>query len=125
MLYWGPHLVGAPNETGRRLWTGLLTGPIIWFISLDANFALSRWVCTSRWKPAAWLVSLLALAVTAGAGLLSWSQWKQLGKQHAEAADHQLARPQAMAMGGALLSAGFLIVLAAQMLPELLMSGCE
>ncbi len=99
------------------LWIAILTGPIVWFLSFEANFAVSWWVCASGWKPAAFVVSLLALAITAGAGLLSWSQSRQIGPEQ--------VRAHAMAMGGALLNAGFCLVLVAQALPHLLMNGCE
>jgi hypothetical protein len=107
------------------LWTGLLTGPIVWFISLEAKFALAPWVCAFHWKPAVYMVSLVAFLVTAAAGLLSWNQWRQLSAEHSETGDSVLARPRIMALGGVMLSAGFFVVLAAQSLPELLLAGCE
>lgn len=97
------------------LWTGLLAGPIVWFFSLEAKFALAPWVCAFGWKPAAYAVSLAAFAITAGAGVIAWRQW-----QHVEG-----ERAQAMALGGVMLSAGFLVVLVAQALPELILAGCE
>ena len=105
------------------LWAGILTGPVVWLLSLEAKFAIAPWVCAWHWKPAIYVVSLAAFAIVAFAGWVAWSQWRELSDGPAN--HMQLGAPQAMAFGGMLLSAGFLIVLIAQALPELLMSGCE
>lgn len=97
------------------LWTGLLTAPIVWFFSLEAKFVLAPWVCTFGWKWAAYAVSLIALAIIAAGGRIAWLQWQQVEGE----------RPRAMALGGVFLSAGFLIVLLAQTIPELVLAGCE
>ncbi|MDQ6679315.1 MAG: hypothetical protein M3Z09_18690 [Acidobacteriota bacterium] len=97
------------------LWTGLLAGPVVWLLSLEANFALAPWVCAFHWKAAAYVVSLAAFAITAAAGLIAWRQWRQVEGQ----------RPRAMALGGVMLSAGFLVALLAQSIPQFMMAGCE
>lgn len=105
----------ADGMKNLALWMGLLTGPIIWFCSLEAKFALAPWVCSLHWKPAVYLVSLAAFVTTAGAGFIAWRQWLE--------ADGE--RPRKMACAGVLLSAGFIVVLLAQSIPELMMTGCE
>lgn len=98
------------------LWAGLLTGPVIWFIGLEAKFALAPWVCAYGWRTAVFAVSFASLAITAAAGALSWMQWRQLPAG---------TRPRAMALGGMALSAGVVLVLLAQSLPEWILRGCE
>ncbi len=106
------------------LWSGVLTGPIVWFLSLEAKFALSPWVCAWQWKPAVYVVSLLAFVLIAVAGFISWFEWRHLSA-HGPDETVRMGAPQALALGGMLLNAGFFIVLIAQSLPELLMNGCE
>lgn len=109
------------------LWTGLLLGPAIWFLSLEAKFALAPTVCGLNWKPAIYVVSVIAILITAGAGFLSWSQLRELNRRELKppADAPALSRARAMAIGGVAMNAALIIVLLAQSLPELILRGCE
>lgn len=107
------------------LWTGVLAGPVNWAMIFTAKFFLAPWICAFHWKPAAYVLSVLALALTAGAGLLAWSQWQQVGREYPGQGGGAVARSRAMAFGGVVLSSMFFLVLIAITLPELLLEGCE
>ncbi|MBV9156258.1 MAG: hypothetical protein JO097_08335 [Acidobacteriaceae bacterium] len=107
------------------LWTGILAGPIVWLLSFEAIFALAPWACVFQAKLALYLVSLVALALAAGSGLLAWREWSALGKELPGDGEGALPRSRVMAIGGVLLSAMFFLVILAQAIPELLLGACE
>ncbi|MGA8026522.1 MAG: hypothetical protein WB992_05210 [Bryobacteraceae bacterium] len=107
------------------LWTGILAGPIVWLISFEANFALAPWACVFQWKLALYLVSIAALAVSAGSGILAWRQWTALGKEWPGDGGGALPRSRVMAIWGVLLSAMFFLVILAQAIPEVMLGACE
>lgn len=106
------------------LWTGILAGPIVWLISFEANYALVPWACIFSTKLALYLVSLVALVISAAAGVLAWREWKALGTE-APAHAGTLSRSQIMALGGVLLSTMFCLVIVAQAIPELILEVCQ
>ena len=65
------------------LWAAVLAGPLIWFTAMQTNFVLAPWACAFGWKPALYVVSIVALAIVAGSGLLAHKHWKQLGEADA------------------------------------------
>jgi hypothetical protein len=107
------------------LWIGVLAGPVFWLCSFEAKFAWAPWACTFQTKLALYLVSLLALLLTAAAGVLAWRQWKELGKESPGEAGGALARSRFMAIGGIVFSASFCMVIVAQAIPELMLGACE
>ncbi|MBV8708860.1 MAG: hypothetical protein JO182_10170 [Acidobacteriaceae bacterium] len=107
------------------LWIGVLAGPVFWLCSFEAKFAWAPWACTFQTKLALYLVSLLALLLTAASGVLAWRQWKELGKDPAGEASGALARSRFMAIGGIVFSVSFCMVIVAQAIPELMLGACE
>lgn len=106
------------------LWITILAGPIAWFISMEANFALAPWVCQWQSRVAPNLVSILALLLVASFGFLARREWTHL---RSNAGDPQSveARPRAMAIGGTVLSGLFFIVILAQAFPHWMLNGCQ
>jgi|SRR3954454_2110197 len=107
------------------LWTGVLTGPVVWSMAFVAKFFISYWICAFAWKPAAWVLSIVPVLLTAGAGMLAWSQWQDLGREFPDQTGGTVGRSRALALAGVALSAGFVIVLIAQTFPEVILAGCE
>ena len=105
------------------LWTGVLTGPVVWLINLQIQFVLAPWICALHWKPAALAITLAAALVIVAGGLLSWKQWRQLAQETGDA--HPETRPPIMALAGVVLSLGFLLVVFAQAIPQFMLAGCE
>lgn len=107
------------------LWIGILTGPVVWLLSFQANFTLAPWACEFNTKIALFLVTILALVLLAGSGLLAWHEWTALGRVSPGDAAGAVGRSRIMAMGGVLLSAMFFLVVVAQSIPELILGACE
>ncbi len=107
------------------LWTGLLAGPIVWLISFEANFALAPWACVTQGKAALYAVSIGALVLSGGSGLLAWREWGDLGKQPPGDSEGTLPRSRIMALGGVLSSALFFLVILAQAIPEVMLKACD
>ncbi|MGI8962462.1 MAG: hypothetical protein ACR2IV_22435 [Bryobacteraceae bacterium] len=106
------------------LWIGVLAGPIIWLVSFEANFALAPWACVTQGKAALYAVSILALSLSAGSGLLAWCEWGELGKESPDG-EGALPRSRIMAIGGVLLSSLFFLVIPAQAIPEVMLKACN
>jgi hypothetical protein len=107
------------------LWAGILVSPIVWFLNLEANFALAPLACSGGGKPALYFVSVISLIVVAAAAGLSWVQWRSLEQEPAGQRARPLPPRRAMALGGAALSSLFFLVILAQAIPSLMMAGCE
>jgi hypothetical protein len=107
------------------LWTGVLAGPVVWAISFVVRVFIGGWVCVYPWKAALFAITLLALLLSAGGGLLAWSQWRQVGREYPGEEGGAIARARTMALAGVALNAGFLIVVIAQSLPDFMLGGCE
>jgi hypothetical protein len=107
------------------LWASILTGPIAWLISFEINFAMVPWACVDQRKIALYIVSLIALVISAGSGVLAWSQWKQLGSELPGEGGGAIPRSRIMALSGMLLSGMFCLVIIAQSIPELMLGACE
>ena len=59
------------DRHNTALWAGILMGPIVWLTSFLTNFALAPWACAFRWKPALFVVSAVALLISAGSGIIA------------------------------------------------------
>lgn len=103
------------------LWSGILTGPVAWFLNLEGNFALAPLACMGRGKVWLYVVSAITLLMVAVAGSVSYVQ---LGKAGADAAIAPSTHRN-LAVVGLCLSAFFLLVIAAQTIPNLMLEGCE
>lgn len=107
------------------LWTGILAGPIVWLISFETNFALVPWACIFQGKLALYLVSLVALVIAAGSGLLAWKQWSELGKEPEFEGAGALPRGRIMAFGGIMLSALSVLLIVGQAIGEIVLGACQ
>jgi hypothetical protein len=107
------------------LWIGVLAGPVLWLFSFEAKLYWNTWTCASQTKAAPFLIALVAFLLTAGAGLVAWRLWKELGKQAPGDGGDTLARSRLMALGGLVFSAGFCLVIVAQAIPDMLLEVCQ
>jgi nicotinamide riboside transporter PnuC len=106
------------------LWTGLLAGPLVWLMQLQAAYVLVGWACKSNSQLLLYLVTLVALLLVAGAGLLSWRCWKQTGRDWPNEAGGVVPRSRFMAVLGVLTSALFFVLILAQGIPNFIFTPC-
>ncbi len=107
------------------LWIGLLAGPVAWLVSFEANFALVPWTCIWQGKLTLYLVSLAAFVVAAGAGVLAWNQWSELGREADPRGGDTLSRSRIMAFGGVVLSSLSCLIIVAQAIAESILGACQ
>lgn len=124
-----------PSEaTGRfkagagplALWAGVLAGPLATLAQLQANYALVLWACGAggqEWPLHA--VSLAALAVAVGAGLLSWRNRRLAGEGWDEDGAGVMPRSRFMAAVGMLVSFHAALVCVAQWAAVFAYGPCE
>src|SRR5512132_763576 len=110
------------------LWAGVLTGPIVWFAMLEANYVLAYVACESGHKWFMHLVVFVALALVGTSGCLAWMfgppedpeiDTPPVTRETAE------QRARWMAMYGVASSIWFIIVILANEIPILVLQACE
>lgn len=107
------------------LWMCLLAPPVIWFLAMETNFALTPWACAFGWKLAMLIVCVVALAITASLSFIAWSQWRALGREFPGDAGGAIPRARIMAiLGGSIAAFAFLVILA-QGIPVVMMGACQ
>ena len=107
------------------LWAGVLAGPLAALAQLQANYALVLWVCGSGQRWVLHAVSLLALVVTAGAGLLSWRNWRKAGAGWEDEGAGPVPRSRFMSAVGMLVSAHSALVVIAQWVAVFVYGACQ
>jgi hypothetical protein len=108
------------------LWAGVLAGPVATLTQLQVNYALVLWACGAGGRE--WplhLVSLLALLASAGAGLLSWRNWRLAGAGWDEDDAGVMPRSRFMAAVGMLISTHAALVVLAQWAAVFAYGPCE
>ena len=108
----------------RIAWTGIFTGPVVWFLSLQYNFAFSPLMCGGGGFVPVWLFILVSLAITAVTATLCWTAWRHLRLQTSSGASIPPARVPLTFAGAVLSGSAFLLILA-EVIPNLMMGGCE
>jgi hypothetical protein len=112
------------------LWAGLLTGPLLWLVLLQANYVMSYVSCESS---RTWFLHAATLASAAIVAAVGWRTWR-LG-----AGDRTLEEPPSppvspetsesratwMAYAGAAISAWFVIVILAMEVPVIVLRICQ
>jgi dipeptide/tripeptide permease len=107
------------------LWLTLFAGPAFWLLSFQAKFSWTQWACSSQNKLALFIFALLALALTATAGILARRQYKELGDRQPGEEGSDVARSRFMALGAMVFSAGFCLVIVAQTIPDMVLGACQ
>ena len=107
------------------LWAGVLVGPMAALVQLQANYALVLWACGSGQTWPLHLVSLLALLLAAGAGLLAWRNWRRAGAEWDDDRAGVLPRSGFMAAVGMLVSAHSALVIIAQWIAVFVFGPCQ
>jgi len=107
------------------LWTAIFAGPALWFLVLVTNFELPPWACALKWKPAFYTVSIVALALVAGSGMLARSEWRRVGREMPGEGGGAVARSRLMAFSGLILSGFSILLLLAQLIAESVLGACQ
>ena len=105
-------------EIGRfaAAWIGVLGPPIIWLFQFEINYALVPFACANALRWPIYMVTLIALALAAGCGLMSW---------RTRAANDAPEYIRFMGLGGAVLATGFSLVIIAQGIAGIVLEPCQ
>jgi len=116
------------SKTGGllALWACVFVGPVVWLLQFQANYTLVSLTCNHGGKWALHAVSVAALALTAGAGALAWSNWREVGgdARRNEGAG-VVTRSRFMSVLGLLVSSLFFIVILAQWIASWVFGPCQ
>ena len=118
----------AEFKEGARpgvLWAGLLAPPAAALLQQSVSYALVPGLCWSGREWLLHLVSLLALAVTVGAGALSWRNFRAAGARWEDDGAGALPRSRLMAAVGILIGGHAALVVVAQWIAVFVYSTCE
>ena len=110
--------------SNQALWSGVLTGPIVFLVLLEVNYLLTMWSCSADARWPLHLATLLGLALTGLAGVNSYRRWDRAGREWSDNAAGGRARTRFLSSLGVLTSLLFGTVIAAQWLVVMLMDPC-
>lgn len=125
---------GSRNPHDRRrlatLWAGLLAGPLVFLVVLQANYVLSYVSCETRQT---WFLHGLTLAGVLAVAVAGWRCWRigaggaRMQPSSGEPVGQRTSETRAIWMGyaGAALSAWFVVAIASMDIPVLVLRTCQ
>lgn len=106
------------------LWAGWVAGPAAWALHLMGSYLLVSMACETG---DIWLlhgVTLVTLLMSLAAVAMAWRQWGQVGRYWPGSGDGETSRIRFMAIMGLLLSALSALLIAAEGVPNFILSPC-
>jgi hypothetical protein len=112
------------------LWAGAGLGPLAWFLNHLGGFALAPLACTTSAKWFLWLLAAATLSLTVVAAAISIRCWRMVRDAPDPALPSLASHPdpcnqRAMAIAGIALSSLSFLAIVAQVIPTLILGGCE
>lgn len=118
---------GKPPAGIRRdaaLWVAALAGPIAWLVQLQASYTLVGSGCQPRQKLLLWMFLLVALAGSAGGGVLANAVRKRWAS-NASVDEVSAGRIKFMALFALGSSALFTLLILAGAVPVIILRACD
>jgi hypothetical protein len=126
------HDLRDPHDRRRlaTLWAGLLAGPLVFLVVLQANYVLSYVSCEARQT---WFLHGLTLAGVIAVSVAGWRSWTigvggaPMPSSSGEPVGQRTSETRAvwMAYAGAALSAWFVVAIASMDIPVLVLRTCQ
>jgi hypothetical protein len=110
----------AERKQHFSLWTGLLLAPAAWLLQMQISYALVPWSCSHQERSALYITTVVFLAISGGAILISWKNWQAIAQDNPAA-----KRARFMALLGILIGTMFSLVIIAQGIPRFIISPCQ
>ena len=107
------------------LWAGILGPAFAWALQMQAAYLLVQRACQSGRNTLLYIVTVAALLLAAGAGLIAWRKWQAAGRGQPDDAAGARPRGRFMAVLGLLMSAMFCLVIIAQGLASFVLHPCQ
>jgi len=106
-------------------WFGLLAGPSVFLLNLQANFTMVPWVCATHNYWPIHLAHVIALAVVAWSGLLAWRAYERAGKGVPGEEGTSADRERFLSVMGCIIASFSLLSLVAHWIPNFILSACQ
>jgi hypothetical protein len=113
------------NWQATEPWLGLLVGPSVFLINLQANLTMVSWVCATHNYWAIHLSHVISVAVVAWSGLLAHRAYLRVGRGVPGEAGDANDRERFVAVGGLLVAAFSIVSLTAHWIPNFILSACQ
>jgi hypothetical protein len=113
------------RATDGVTWSGLFGGPLVWFASQQASYALVPWACQGGPLIAIHLVNLVALLLVALAGATAWRDWRRAGGHVFDELPPRAGRARFLGLVGMMLCALFGLAIIAQATGAFFFGPCE
>jgi hypothetical protein len=111
--------------TPLPLWTGILAGPIAWAFDLTASYASVTWVCHTRNYGVLPLITIVSLAIVAGAAALSWTALTRTAGDEPTDGGRPRQRARFMAVLGLTSCGLFALQILAGAIPHWVLDACQ
>jgi hypothetical protein len=115
----------ATHRGTATLFVGVLVPPAVWLAHLMASFAASEALCARGYGVVLHLLSLVAIALAVGAGLLALRNFHGTGDEANPDEGGTLARSKFLAVAGIASSAFFTLALIAADIPNWMLGPCS
>jgi hypothetical protein len=106
-------------------WTAVFSGPLAWFASQQASYALVPWACHGGTLVAIHLVNVAALLLVAVGGAMAWREWRRAGRQVPDETAPPLGRARFLALMALSLCCLFAGVIVAQAMGAFFFGPCQ
>jgi hypothetical protein len=127
-----PHGVGpgtdpVPESASSlaREWTGVLAGPTAFGIYHTVSYAIVKWTCGNGHMVVLHLLTVAALAATAGGAYASWSVLQETAENAVEDGGRPRDRARFMAMFGLVMCALFATTMVGTEVPRWILRVCQ
>jgi hypothetical protein len=120
-----PHASHEPRRL-VRLWIGVLAGPLLFLALLETNYVLTYVACERRIEWPVHAASAVAFVLVGLAGLSAWRTASTVATdiESTDPGTTRDARVRFMALGGAVLCLGFMLVIIAMEIPAVVLTPC-
>lgn len=106
------------------LWTSVLSGPVLFLLNLEVNYAMVDWACNTGHAWALSVAHVVALTLTIAGTGLGVVLWRRLGSTWPDTNGGAASRARLLAAVGALGGALFAINIVAHWVPVVVIGAC-
>jgi hypothetical protein len=106
-------------------WAALFSGPLAWFASQQASYALVPWACQNGTLIAIHLINFAALLLVAVSGGSAWRAWHRTGRKVSDELAPPLGRARFVALIGLSSCGLFACVIVAQAMGAFFFGPCQ